>query len=213
MKKFIFSIFLLLSIAPNAFAGADTDAICADDTKAWLIYQNVKVEYSGEIPQVDQIYKKWDSQSMMDGPIDPKEHYTLYYIVNISGKNGRGYVRSELYSYHCKTKVAKQLLAISIDHNIEDYYEVDLVSSSNLIMVGRASGIAIWPTSTVIGYDIRTNKKTFSIQNTTNIFPERNITWYISGKWMWYVYYANPNYTDIASLFRIDKKTKKVTKL
>ena len=32
MKKLIFSIFLFLSIAPHAFAGADTDAICADNT-------------------------------------------------------------------------------------------------------------------------------------------------------------------------------------
>ena len=150
----------------------------------------------------------------MEWPADPNEYYSLYYIVNIRGKMGStSYSRSELYAYNCKTKNPTLLLTIDLSKDNADYYDVDYFNGTTLLVVWRSAGMAIWPTEKILWFDIITKRKLFTLNNIPEVFPEGKILWFISGKWAWYIYYDSANYTGISQLYRIDKKTKKITKL
>jgi YbbR domain-containing protein len=62
MKKFIFSIFLFLSIVSSTFAGSDTDAICSDTNQLGLINKNIKVEYPTNEILIESVRKAYTAK-------------------------------------------------------------------------------------------------------------------------------------------------------
>jgi hypothetical protein len=122
---------------PSAFAGVDTDAICADDTIYGRIDRNISVNYPGEKVDVDTIWKGYYANNPQDYFEKPSPR--LYYIVNVRGKD-TFYTLSELYLYDCKLKQPKKLFSVSINPKVEDYYAIDYLRGDNLIIVGRHSG-------------------------------------------------------------------------
>ncbi len=211
MKKYSILFLVFLGCIPSVFAGTDTDAICADDMLQGLIYRNISVKYPNEEVEVSRIWKQMHSLGVMEGPIDPNEHYSLYYVVNV--RQGTHYSRSELYSYNCKSKAVKKLLSLPIDHKSVDYYQVDYMNDSNLIVTGRVPWLTEWSPEVTVGYNVVKNKKFFTLKNTPALFPDGAVSGFVSWKEAWYIYFDNSNYSGISSLFRIDKKTKKITKL
>jgi hypothetical protein len=79
--------------------------------------------------------------------------------------------------------------------------------------VGRSSGITIWPTTTIVGFSLASNKEVFRYKNTKDLVPEGTIRWFASGKWAWYFYYDAPGYRKSAEIYKLDKRTKKMQKL
>lgn len=212
MKKLLL-IFLLLGPI-SVFAWADTDRICADGTKQWVIRNETsfQVSYPWEVASV------WWSISKVfiitkPHPMDVEGYYALYYVMNIGEGNKK---RAELYTYNCATKKPKLLLNIPINTNKEDYYSLDFSDNTNLVLVGRMSGMMYGSTETLIGYDFYKNKKLFSLNN--KLIPEWEIQWFVSWKDAWYMYFSPAGFQQSAYnknplLYKVDKKTLKITKL
>lgn len=213
MKKFIVLLFLLTPF--SAFAGVDTDRICGDDSKFWKISENITVSYPNEVATVwTTIWKIFYKTAPNNNTIVPEWYVALYYVVNIG--DGQSNKRAELYTYNCSTKTPKLLLTITLDSQTEDYYNLDFVGNRSLAIVWRASGYSLGPTATIIGYDYYANKKLFSYKNKYKLFNEGTIEWFVSWKWAWYIYFVDEQYASEIideKVYKIDKKTFKVTKL
>ncbi len=203
MKKFIFLIFFLFPLA--TFAWVDTDRVCADDTKQWKINDIVNISYPTTSIRLLQLWKDYYTLER-DNTYNPKGSDRLYYIVNLATK-------SEVYTYDCKDKKPKLLLSLPINKDHEEYYAIDYINDGNLLIAWKTSGASEWDTQTIIVYNVYTNKRVVTIKNTKRMFGEGSVDGFVSGKWAWYLYFSSTDFDGIGSLYRIDKKTQKITKL
>lgn len=218
MKKYLVSAFVYIFVwISSVSAGADTDAICSDESQYWLIYKSIEVSYPNEVTSVDRIIKENNSPYSWMLEIS-REYNTLYYVVNIRDKeNPRLFSRSELYSYNCKTKSPKQLLKITIDpKNNEHSYNVSILDGNNLILIWTTEpGMIEWTIRKIIGFNISSSKRIFTIKKA---FENLNIDGFVSGKSAWYLYFTDSSSATfyentLNEIYSIDKKSKKITKL
>ena len=208
-KSFFLLVFLVLPI--SVFAWADTDRICADDTKNWRILETIIVNYPGESPHVTDVWKVYIQK--------PLELWIpeLFYVVNIewSGGISMPYVkRWELYKYHCKNK--KATLVMSYDIKKEGVYmRVSAVNGRYIALQLGEPGMIESSIDEIIIFDRKSSKTLVQIRNVWIMPSFWTITGVVVGKNGYYLYLddtSNDSYSD-STLFFIDKKTKKITKL
>lgn len=201
MKKLLF--FLLFLLPFSVFAWEDTDRICQDTTKyGRLNWENISVNYPWEkVTIYDTIWKLW-------WPYDTP-FVRLYYVVSIEDWNY--YSRSELYMYNCYTKKPTLLAKLPVWKNLETY-SIGYAWISQVVLVQYARNAMIPPLQNMIGINVTTKKRLFTLTNIDKYF---RFGWSIEGfaEWAdaWYMT-INHGY-DIVEAFRIDKKTRQFTRL
>ena len=205
MKKYLlFLTFLFLPF--SVFAWADTDRICADDTKQWKIIEKINVFYPWENPGVHKnIWKDYYTLERYN-TYNPKGWDRLYYIIF----RAKG---AELYSYDCDLRKPKLLLEIPINTDWENYYAIDYINDGNIILAWKEAWASEWTTQTIIAYNIYSNKKLFTVKRSNWVFWEGAVDWFVNSKNYWYLYFSSIDFYWVWTLYRIDKKTKKITKL
>ena len=214
MKKSLFFLaFLFLPF--SVFAWTDTDRICVDNWLWWQTTEMISVNYPWVSVQTSSPWK-----IARNIPATNQTSINLYYAVNIfDSKNPNILIRSELYSYDCDSKKPKILLKIPVNRENKEYmyYEIDKILDDSIVLHWWMGAMMDQELYDIIVYDIKKSKKIFSIKNGGILPSFSTISWFTTGKDAWYIYLENLNdegYSpQSASLFRIDKKTKKITKL
>jgi hypothetical protein len=210
MKTFIFICIGFLAFSAQVFAGGDMDRICEDSKIDWA-YNNLSIRVTYPEPYVlDRVEKiftsAWD--------------YTLYYVLNVQSSGSAVIKRSELYSYNCSSKKPRLLLSMPVNKSCE-YYSINLLDYDqddiqNIILRRYSCGAVDGITEEVTVFNLRANKKIFTVWFPNETWPDASITGFVSWKTAWYLYfpYSGARSDSIgAELYQVDKKTKKLTKL
>lgn len=208
-----YSILMLFLLFPiSVFAGADTDAICANDALQWIIYQNINVSYPGESVSVDTVYKLFYTLER-DNSYNPKWEYKLYYAVNIKRRGSQfesRNARSELYEYNCTTKIPKKLVDLRIYGDWSSYYTVDYENDGNLLIAQKYFGASEGWTERIVGYNVYSKKKIFDLKWFSR---EWKIEGFADTKKNWYIYFASEDFISKGTIYQIQKHSKKIIKL
>ncbi len=216
MKKLLLLILAFLPL--SVFAWADTDKICADDSKRWKLTEEIHINYPWRSTYVKNVFKVWystkenDSEFRIDRNKIPSNKM-LYYIVNskLTG-NDYWYTRAELYSYDCISKIPKRLSSWKLADNMWSMFSIDyyqywtFVISEKLGLYNPAPTLVRLTLYDVYGWKLFLD---------TKLFPGWS-WWYINAfvdsELYWYFPFSGYDF-DRDKLYRIDKTTKEITKL
>lgn len=206
----------------SAFAGTDTERICHSEQENGWMENGISVAYPGKKVVVEDV---WRVSFSTENNIP---YSKLYYVVNIYNQDGTTIERWELYEYNCVTKTPKMLRTFiqnkSNQYNEEYRFSIETITNEHIL-------IKQWVVSSYDGtveiesafiFSIAKNRVIVSVLDTgwlsfqcgiKSLIPWKDATWYF------YVEDVNcwllvpPTYIRQAWIYKIDPKTRKITKL
>ena len=211
MKKIFLFLFILIPL--STFAWGDIDSLCTGSyapspfVDSYLSHDDTWKDIS-----VHYLWKTWGN------PYDERDFDRLYYFVhvtsdvaNVSGELRSEYTRSDLYMYNCETKTSTLYLKLHILKGYEPY-RIGFASNEYIVISGASMGMMTAP-NIIIGLDVEKKKRLFTLRWVEWNFKHGwGFDGFSSWKDGWYFIYTD-GWERMNSIYKIDKKTKKIIKL
>lgn len=229
MKKYIFLFAVLgMIFSQSAFAWVDTDKLCEHETD-WLIhpYPSISVYYPERKTYIADVWK-WYIDEYATSSSDTSDK-KLFYVVNIYDTTGKYIEKWLLYEYNCFTKIPKQLKAFSSINQSQNenerynYFSIRSISNGYILIWEWYAEHSDMGLSGFYVYWLKEKRQMFPMIKIDVVWWSEDVFYsyiYKSANNWYYVEVSYPIIPPLArssepyiTLYKIDPKTRKITKL